>query len=222
MRIQRLVEGVHQFQQDIFERDAAFFRNLAHGQRPEVLFITCADSRVAPNLVTQTAPGELFIVRNVGNLVPAYGALASGEAAAIEFAVEELGVKDIIVCGHTYCGAMRALLEPGAHPRPAVDRWLAHAEPTRAIIAESYAHLAGDELWRATIKENVLVQLEQLRTHPAVEAGIAAGRVHLHAWVYHLEDGAVAAYSPESGQFAPLHEPTQERSEPDEPPVLGP
>jgi carbonic anhydrase len=222
MRIQRLVEGVHQFQQGIFQRDAAFFRNLADGQRPEVLFITCADSRVAPNLVTQTSPGELFIVRNVGNLVPAHGAFAGGEAAAIEFAVEELGVKDIIVCGHSYCGAMRALIAPGERARPALDRWLAHAEPTRAIMEKNYAHLSGDELWRATIKENVLVQLEQLRTHPAVDAGLAAGRVHLHGWVYHLEDGGVAAYGPESGQFRPLHEPTERRSDDDAPPVLGP
>lgn len=209
MRIQRLVEGVHQFQKEIFEPEARFFQNLAHGQRPEVLFITCADSRVNPNLVTQTAPGELFLVRNVGNLVPVYASMVGAEAAAIEFAVQELQVKDIIICGHTFCGAMQALVGDGPQqPMPAVEAWLRHAEPTRDIMRKNYSHLSGEELWRATIKENVLVQLEQLRTHPVVDAALREGRVHLHGWVYHLEDGGVAAYDPETAQFKPFGEST--------------
>lgn len=207
MRIQRLVDGVHHFQREIFEREEEFFRHLAHGQRPEVLFITCADSRVNPNLVTQTAPGELFVVRNVGNLVPVYASILGAEAAAVEFAVQELEVKDIVICGHTYCGAMQSLVVgAGKRPMPAVDAWLVHAEPTRELMRTAYSHLSGDELWRATIKENVLVQLEQLRTHPAVDAALREGRVHLHGWVYHLEDGGVAAYDPESGQFRSVGE----------------
>ncbi len=210
MRIQRLVEGIHQFQKEIFEPGAEFFRGLAHGQRPEALFITCADSRVNPNLVTQTAPGELFLVRNVGNLVPAWG-IASAEAAAIEFAVEELGVADIIVCGHTHCGAMKALLAPEAEDGlPALRAWLRHADPTLAIMQRSYGHLQGEDLWRATIKENVLVQLEQLKGHPVVEAGLRAGRLHLHGWVYHLENGGVTAFDPGSGQFQPIAAPGPE------------
>lgn len=202
MRIQRLVEGVHHFQKEVFRHEEAFFRNLARGQTPEVLFITCADSRVNPNLLTQTAPGELFLLRNLGNIVPAYTAVLGAEAAAIEFAVRELQVKDIIICGHTYCGAMQALLAEQPKPSmPALDAWLQHAQATRAIMRGNYQHLSGEALWRATIKENVLVQLERLRGHPAVADALATGRLLLHGWVYHLEDGAVTAYDPETGQF---------------------
>ena len=219
MRIQRLVAGVHHFQKEVFRPEEAFFRNLAHGQTPETLFITCADSRVNPNLLTQTAPGELFLLRNVGNVVPAYTAVLGAEAAAIEFAVRELQVKDIIICGHTYCGAMQALLNDQPKPTlPALNAWLDHAEATRAIMRGNYQHLSGDALWRATIKENVLVQLEHLRHHPAVAEGLESGRLLLHGWVYHLEDGAVTSYDPESGQF---REVGQTSGTPEEP-IAGP
>lgn len=205
MRIQRLVEGIHHFQSEVFENEQAFFRNLAHEQRPEALFITCADSRINPNLVTQTAPGELFVVRNVGNLIPVYTAPNNAEAAAIEFAVVSLGIKDIIICGHTHCGAMQALLEPSmSEGLPALCGWLDHAMETRRIIEQNYAHLEPEAKLRATIKENVLVQLEHLRSHRAVDEGIRAGRLHLHGWVYHLETGEVASYDPELGQFKPI------------------
>ena len=205
MRIQRLVEGIHHFQSEIFATDKNFFETLAHEQRPEALFITCSDSRINPNLVTQTAPGELFMVRNMGNLVPVWSVSASAEAAAIEFAVLNLGIHDIIICGHTHCGAMQALLEPSTtEALSATQAWLEHAEPTRRIIRENYGHLEGDALMRITVKENVLVQLEQLRTHPAVAAGLASNSVHLHGWVYHLEDGKVTAYDPIEGQFKPI------------------
>lgn len=205
MRIQRLVDGIHHFQSEVFENEQAFFRNLAHEQRPEALFITCADSRINPNLVTQTAPGELFVVRNVGNLIPVYHTVSNAEAAAIEFAVVSLGIKDIIICGHTHCGAMQALLEPSmTEGLPALNGWLDHAEKTRRIIELNYGHLDSEAKLRATIKENVLVQLEQLRTHPAVDEGLKAGRLHLHGWVYHLESGEVTSYDPEVGQFKPI------------------
>lgn len=202
MRIQQLVEGVHHFQKEVFRPEEAFFRNLAHGQKPEVLFITCADSRVNPNLLTQTAPGELFLLRNVGNIVPSFAVTLGAEAAAIEFAVQQLQVKDIIICGHTYCGAMQALLaDRQPRPMPALTAWLQHAQSTRAIMDSQYQHLQGDALWRATIKENVLVQLEHLRGHPAVAQALGEGRLLLHGWVYHLEDGGVTSFDPETAQF---------------------
>ncbi len=205
MRIQRLVDGIHHFQNEIFEDEREFFRNLAHEQRPEALFITCADSRINPNLVTQTAPGELFVMRNVGNLIPVYEVQGSAEAAAVEFAVVSLGIKDIIVCGHTHCGAMQALMEPAStEGLPALRHWLGHAEKTRRIIDQNYRHLDDEALLRATIKENVLVQLEQLRTHPAVDERLREGRLHLHGWVYHLESGEVTSFDPELGQFKPI------------------
>ena len=149
------------------------------------------------------------MVRNLGNLIPVYTTVLGAEAAAVEFAIETLRVKDIIVCGHTYCGAMRALLKQGEGPKlPALASWLKHAEPAREIMLRNYAHLGlgEDELWRATIKENVLVQLEQLRTHPVVDAALGEGRIHLHGWVYHLEDGGVAAFDPLTGQFRAVGE----------------
>lgn len=219
MRIQRLVDGIHQFQREIFEDEREFFRNLAHEQRPEALFITCADSRINPNLVTQTAPGELFVVRNVGNLIPVYQSVVGAEAAAIEFALVSLGIKDIIVCGHTHCGAMQALLHPAsAEGLPALSGWLSHASETRRIIDQNYRHLQGDDLLRATIKENVLVQLEQLRTHPVVESRLREGRLTLHGWVYHLESGEVSSFDPTVGQFSPIGSAALEGGEP----LLGP
>lgn len=219
MRIQRLVDGIHHFQKEVFEDEREFFRNLAHEQRPEALFITCADSRINPNLVTQTAPGELFVVRNVGNLIPVYQTTGNAEAAAIEFAVVSLGIRDIIICGHTHCGAMQALVDPSmAEGLPALRGWLDHAAKTRRIIEQNYSDLDPEAKLRATIKENVLVQLEQLRSHPSVDAGLKAGRLHLHGWVYHLESGEVASYDPEIGQFKPIGVSGVEAGEP----LLGP
>jgi carbonic anhydrase len=202
--MQRLIEGLHQFKHDVFRAQQEFFEELAKGQRPEALFITCSDSRINPNLLTQTKPGELFILRNAGNIVPAYGAAQGGEEATVEYAVTVLGVRDIIVCGHSHCGAMKALLEPENPSLPAVARWLRHAESTRRIMAQNYADLTGGARLTATVEENVLVQLENLRTHPAVAAALSRKALHLHGWVYKIETGEVFAFDPTREQFAPL------------------
>ena len=205
--MQKLVLGIHHFQRNIFSSQRELFERLAKEQNPEALFITCSDSRINPNLLTQTEPGDLFILRNAGNIIPPYGAANGGEGATIEFAVAALGIRDIIVCGHSRCGAMKALLNPEElHDLPAVKSWLGHAEATRRIIREKYEHLSGEALLTATIEENVLVQLENLRTHPAVAAGLAQDRLKLHGWVYKLETGQVFCYEPERGQFVPLTE----------------
>ncbi|HXG08504.1 MAG TPA: carbonic anhydrase [Gemmataceae bacterium] len=203
--MQKLVEGIHHFQANIFATQRELFERLARGQHPEALFITCSDSRINPNLITQTEPGELFIVRNAGNIIPPHGPTPGGEEATIEFAVVGLGVKNIIVCGHSLCGAMKGLLEPEKlHDMPAVRAWLAHAEATRWIIKDKYQDLTGDALLTATVEENVLVQLENLRTHPCVAAGLAKGDLKLHAWVYKIETGQVFAYDPTECQFVPV------------------
>ena len=202
--MQKLVTGVHHFQQHIFSTQRRLFERLVHGQNPEVLFITCSDSRINPNLMTQTEPGELFILRNAGNIVPAYGAALGGEAATIEYAVGMLKVKDIIICGHSHCGAMRTLLTPELAERlPAVRAWLTHAEATARIIRENYGHLQ-DESARvtATVEENVLVQLENLRTHPSVATALARGELKLHGWVYKFESGQVFSFDADEGQFS--------------------
>jgi len=208
----RLVAGVHHFQSNIFRPDREFFEQLTHGQRPEALFITCSDSRINPNLITQTRPGELFILRNAGNIVPP-GTLSCGEAATVEFALVDLGIKDIILCGHSHCGAIKALMDPDAirDSMPAVFSWLQNAESTRRIMRNKYEHLTDEDLWNVAVQENVLVQLENLRTHPAVAVMLSRGELKLHAWVYKMETGQIFTFSPEAGQFLPLesHVPAQ-------------
>ena len=206
--MQKLIQGIHQFQQDGFRPLQGLFEELSKGQSPETLFITCSDSRIDPNLLTRSRPGDLFILRNAGNLVPPHGAAAAGgEAATIEFAVAGLGVKDVIVCGHSHCGAMAGLLRPEQLAGlPAVAAWLKHAETTGRIIRENYADLDGERLLNATVEENVLVQLENLRTLPAVASRVVKGDLKLHGWVYKIETGEVFAFDPGPGQFVPLAE----------------
>ena len=205
--MQRLIAGIHQFQQDSFRPLEGLFKQLAKSQNPDTLFITCSDSRIDPNLLTQSKPGDLFILRNAGNLVPPHGAATSGEAATIEFAVVGLNIRDIILCGHSNCGAMRGLLEPEkVADLPAMAAWLHNAETTGRIVRDNYKHLKGDQLLTATIEENVLVQLENLRTLPAVGSRLVKGDLKLHGWVYKIETGEVFAFDPQVGQFVPLAE----------------
>ena len=203
--MQKLIQGIHHFQENDFRPLQGLFEQLAKGQNPETLFITCSDSRIDPNLLTRSKPGDLFILRNAGNIVPPHGAANGGEAATIEFAVAGLGVKEIIICGHSHCGAMKGLLQPEqVASLPAVSAWLSHAETTRRIVKDNYSHLDGDRLVTATVEENVLVQLENLRTLPAVASRLVRGDLHLHGWVYKIETGEVFAYDRESGQFLPI------------------
>lgn len=203
--VQQLVAGVHQFKHEVFRHQRELFERLAAGQSPQTLFITCSDSRIDPNLITHTDPGDLFVLRNAGNIVPAYGARSGGEVATIEFAVTGLGVSDIVVCGHSHCGAMKGLLHPEyLTEMPAVAEFLQHAEATRRIVKSKYASLHGEPLLDATIEENVLVQLENLQTHPAVAAALAGDKLKLHAWVYDIATGEVYTYADDAEQFVPL------------------
>lgn len=207
--MQKLVQGVHRFQNGIFGSQRELFERLVRGQRPMALFITCSDSRINPSLITQTEPGELFIMRNAGNIVPPYGAANhGGEAATIEFALGVLEIPDIIVCGHSHCGAMKALIDDPAklNDLPATKAWLGNAEATRRIIHEMYTHLEGNARVTACVEENVLVQMENLRTHPLVASGLARGALRLHGWVYKFETGEVFAFDPREEQFLPLAE----------------
>ncbi|MHB0960979.1 MAG: carbonic anhydrase [Pirellulaceae bacterium] len=208
--MQQLVQGVHYFQKIGFREREELFGRLQHGQQPEALLITCADSRIVPNLITNSEPGQLFIVRNVGNIVPCYGTSNNGELAAVEYAVVELGIEDVIVCGHTCCGAMQALVNSadatGPSRTPLVAHWLRHAEATLEIVREHYGHLEGQALINAAAEENVLVQVEHLRTLPVIAARISSGRVRLHAWMYKIDSGEVFYYESEVGQFVKFGE----------------
>lgn len=201
--MKKLVDGIQQFQQDAFQSRRELFERLSHGQQPRTLFITCSDSRIDPNLLTQTEPGELFVIRNAGAIVPPYGAVLGGESATVEYAVNVLQVREIVVCGHSHCGAMQGLLHPETLGElPAVRSWLGHAEATSRIVRQKHGDL-DDPAARlaATIEENVLVQLDNLRTHPAVAAALRGDRVELHGWVYRFETGEVFAFDSEQGRF---------------------
>lgn len=203
--MQKLVQGLHAFKAGYFSKHQRLFEQLAtSGQHPETLFITCCDSRVVPNLITQAAPGELFIVRNIGNIVPG-PELPGGTSAAIEYAVEVLKIENIIVCGHTQCGAMEAVLAPQqvAH-LPSVSRWVARADRVRQVILERYGHLTGDARLTAAVEENVLVQLENLRDFRFVAERLEAGRLHVNGWVYHINRGEIYDYDPDQGEFVLL------------------
>lgn len=204
--MEKLVAGVHQFKKEVFQSQRELFRQLGDGQSPDALFVTCSDSRVNPMLITQAQPGELFMLRNAGNLVPAFGAGDLAAEAAVEYAVVALKVPHIVVCGHSQCGAMTGLMAPDKlESMPRVAKWLEKAETTRRILQENYTHLtAPEKRLEAAIEENVLVQLENLRTHPSVAAAMARRELSLHAWVYAFEKGEVYVYDQEKEQFAPL------------------
>jgi carbonic anhydrase len=205
--VESLVKGVHRFQREVVETRRAWFAQLAEGQTPEALFITCSDSRINPNLLTQTDPGELFLVRNAGNIIPSSGSGASGELGTIEFAVQGLGIEHVIVCGHSDCGAMKALLDPSLTERmPAMRAWLGHAELTKRVLEENYKGRSPEEMIDIAIQENVLCQIENLRTHPAIAARLRAGRINLHAWVYDVGSGEVFSYDADENQFKPLRD----------------
>ena len=187
--IGQLLRGAVRFGEAVFPPSATSFATLARGQSPRTLFIACADSRVSPELITGTGPGDMFVLRNIGNIVPSHGAMPEGASAVVEYAVAVLGVSDIVVCGHTDCGAMKALADPEAHrldELPAVKSWLGHVAAARRVAD---ARRPGD--LRVLIEQNVLLQMAHLRTHPAVAARLEAGDLHLHGWVYDIEHGGI-------------------------------
>src|SRR4051812_11737288 len=187
MPVDRILRGLSRFQRDVYPKQRELFERLALGQRPDALFITCADSRIDPCLLTQTKPGELFICRVIGNIVPPYPDAIGGVSATIEYAVGVLGVPDVIVCGHTDCGVMKGVLNPEALAAlPSVSAWLGYAQAARA------AEPGGDLLKLA--QANVVQQIENLKTHPSVAARVADGDLGLHGWMYHIGEGAVTAY----------------------------
>jgi carbonic anhydrase len=197
MPVDRILRGLSQFQRDVYPEHRDLFQKLASGQRPLALFITCADSRIDPCLLTQTKPGELFICRVIGNIVPRYPEAIGGVSATIEYAVGVLRVPDVIVCGHTDCGVMKGVLNPEPlADLPNVYAWLKHAQAAREGAAT-------DDLLALT-ERNVLAQLENLRTHPSVAARLKEDDLELHGWVYHIGEGAVASYDAGAGRFLPV------------------
>ncbi|MGC4098551.1 MAG: carbonic anhydrase [Nitrospira sp.] len=205
--MEKLVQGFLKFRNEVFGEKKALFTRLSQIQAPRALFITCSDSRVDPTLLTQTDPGELFILRNAGNLVPPYGSMQGGTTATIEYAMAVLKVPHIIVCGHTDCGVMKALLQPDdVQNLPAVKEWMGQAETTRRLMQEIYADVDGIDRLIKTTQENVRAQLEHLRTHPSVALQLRRGTVDLHGWVYSISTGDIWVYDFHSQEFDSLYE----------------
>jgi carbonic anhydrase len=189
----------------VFPKVRSRFEQLASGQQPPTLFITCSDSRIVPDMVTQTDPGELFVLRNAGNLVPPWTAQHTGEAATIEYAVKVLKVREIVICGHSHCGAMAGLLNPEAIEQlPAVRQWLTHAHRTLEEVASLPLDGDGsdaDDLLTSAVKCNVLVQLSNLRTYPVVAEAEERGELELHGWFYRFETGEIFEVDGAERQF---------------------
>lgn len=203
----KVIEGYRRFSEEIYPEHRELFDQLKDRQNPQVLFITCADSRIDPSLITHTVPGELFICRNIGNIVPAYGEMLGGVSAVVEYAVVGLKVSEIIVCGHSDCGAMKALKNPDAPSlaaMPTVKAWLRNAEAALGVVRAMDPEASGDHLLRSLTEENVLLQLQHLRTHPGVAAGLATGKVRLHGWIYNIGNGQVDVLDEGTRQFTPI------------------
>lgn len=205
--MKKLLSGLRQFQENYIPSNKALLKKLAKGQNPRVLFIACSDSRVDPALLTQADIGDLFVIRNAGNIVPPYEATNGGEGATIEYAIEALNIKQIIVCGHTHCGAMKGLLHIGEleEKMPLVYNWLRHTAATRKLVQDNYGHLDKEEMLAALEAENVLTQIDNLRTYPVIRSKLYQDDLSIHAWLYKIETGEVLAYDAEEHAFMPPH-----------------
>jgi len=203
--VEKLYRGIHKFQGSYFKKEEEFFRRISGKQDPDVLFITCADSRVDPTLVTQSRPGDLFIVRNVGNIVPPYDAIRdkNSVAAALEFAVLVLKVADIIVCGHSNCGAMKVLFQDEKEFRnmPHLREWVDISKTVRNHVEQHYLDTSPELKQRIMEKENVLEQLKNLETYPFIAQALEQGEVYLHGWYYDIGTGEVLSFNPVSDMF---------------------
>jgi carbonic anhydrase len=199
---QHLVEGLQRFRRESFPKFREHYQRLVdQGQSPNTLFIGCADSRVVPDLLTSTLPGDLFVVRNVGNFVPPFeiGGGYHGVSAGIEFATVVLEVKDIVICGHSHCGAIRALFNPQQPAdAPHISKWLELARP--AMLSKEMT----DEALRQTEMRSIALQVERLLTFPMVRERVERGDLCLHGWYYVIEEGRVLGLDIATGEFNAL------------------
>ena len=201
----RFAAGVVRFQTEVFPKKKELFEKLSLGQSPEALFIACSDSRVEPAMITQTNPGELFICRNAGNIVPPHTNNTGAMTASIEFAVAALRVPHIVVCGHTECGAMKGALNlEGLETLPHMKEWLSYARAAVEVVGEIGGEKSEAERARMLLEQNVILQLQHLKTHPCVAARLAKGDLRLHGWVYDIKTGDVIAYDEIQDQFVPV------------------
>ncbi|MCX7769873.1 MAG: carbonic anhydrase [Proteobacteria bacterium] len=199
--MKKLYKGIHKFSESYYKKKKKLFEKLEKGQNPTVLFITCSDSRIDPNLVTNSKPGELFILRNVGNIIPPFDAVSDKNsiAAAVEFAIESLKIRDIIVCGHSNCGAMKAIYanDDFFEKMPHLKNWLQFASPLKDIIN----NLGKDDIQRNTEQQNIILQLKNLITYPSVAELFEKEEIRLYGWYYEIGTGKIYELDRESGKF---------------------
>ena len=197
----RLLRGVNEFRRNAYPHREELFSKLSQGQQPLPFFITFSDSLISPYLLTNTEPGELFVLRNAGNMVPKYEE-GIGEAATVEYAVKALKVKDIIVCGHSQCGAMGAVLNPqSCDGLPAVSQWLRNSQELVERVKQQHGDVSDAQMLDLVIQENVLLQLEALQQHPSVREALDADQISLHGWVYSIGTGDVVVYDADQRSF---------------------
>lgn len=198
LNLQKLLRGIRHFKKHSYQEKQTIFKALSQGQAPDVLFVTCSDSRIDPHLFTHAELGELFVLRNAGNIIAPISSTPSGEAATIEFALVQLNIQDIIICGHSDCGAMKGLLAPDLDKTlPQVDAWLTHSRTALnrlQKIAETTQSKQPINLLQLT-QENILLQMEHLKTHPTVKKKMAEGNLRIHGWYYEFETGEVYLYN---------------------------
>jgi len=201
----KFAAGVVKFQNEVYPQKKDLFEKLSKGQSPEALFITCSDSRIETAMITQTEPGELFICRNAGNIVPPHTNHTGGMTASIEFAAAALKVPHIVVCGHTECGAMKGAMNPeGLDALPHVKEWLGYSRAAVDVVNRIGKDLDDTDRMLLLLEQNVILQLTHLKTHPSVAARLAAGDLDLHGWVYDIRTGDVHAYDDASDSFVPV------------------
>jgi len=202
--MKEVIEGFLKFQREAFVERTALFQRLATQQSPRTLFISCSDSRLVPELITQREPGDLFVIRNAGNIVPSFGPEPGGVSASVEYAVSALGVEDIVICGHSDCGAMTAIATCQClQLMPTVANWLRYADSAK-VVNQAYQHASENEKVSSMVRENVIAQLNNIKTHPSVALALEQGRLKLHGWVYDIASGCIEALDGETRRFIPL------------------
>jgi len=200
--MEKLLRGIVHFENEIYPRNMELYKQLATGQEPDTLYIGCSDSRVVPDQLLQTQPGDLFIIRNAGNIVPPWGDVVGGVSATVEYAVAVLGVKQVVICGHSDCGAMKAAMHPEKVERfRAVRSWLHHAERVLPVARAAHPDLDDDRLLEFVIRENVHAQIDNLLTHPSVAARVRAGTLKVDGMVFDIAHGTVLVFDRRSGEF---------------------
>lgn len=208
--MKKLIQGVVDFRKHIRPGYVEMFGKLALGQRPDTLFIACSDSRVVPNTFASSDPGDLFVIRNVGNIVPPSPThdqdSSPTEAAAIEFAIRRLGVTEIIVCGHSECGAMQAALDGCAESMPHLQSWLRHAGHALSELQGNSTLGEGLAAHNRLSQFNVLNQIDNIASYPFVNERISAGQLRLHGWWFELKSAEVFSYEPDAQKFLRIDE----------------